>query len=71
MVAHVDGAGDVARTDAVANLTNNGSAVAKLVHSGAVGSLAYSADHGFSGHQHFFSFGIFADHTLGKKSEFR
>lgn len=65
MVAHVDGAGDVARTDAVADLANDGGAVTKLVYSGAVGSLAHSADHGFSRHQHFFSFGIFADHALG------
>ncbi len=68
MVAHVDGAGDVARTYAVADLANDGRAVTKLVYCGAVGSLAHSADHGFSRHQHFFSFGIFADHALGKKS---
>lgn len=68
MVAHVDGAGDVTRTDAVADLANDGRAVTKLVYCGAVGSLAHSADHGFSRHQHFLSFGIFADHALGKKS---
>ena len=45
MVAHVDGAGDVARTDAVADLANDGRAVTKLVYSGAVGSLAHNADH--------------------------
>ena len=65
MVAHVDGAGDVARTDAVADLANDGRAVTKLVYSGAVGSLPHSADHGFSRHQYFFSFGIFADHAFG------
>ena len=39
MVAHVDGAGDVARTDAVADLANDGRAITKLVYCGAVGSL--------------------------------
>lgn len=57
MVAHVDGAGDVARTDAVADLANDGRAITKLVYCGAVGSLAHSADHGFSRHQHFFPSG--------------